>query len=145
MTSSYYHSLRSVPDDLSEVGGVYRFSWWQRLKWLELPYATVGVVWNSMLSMAGGWFFLMINEAFRLGDRDFRLPGIGSYMSVAVDQGRTDAMLYAIGAMTLMIVAVGQVLWRPVVVGAQKFRVQEGGTQDQSSSWGPNCLRPSPP
>jgi NitT/TauT family transport system permease protein len=143
MTFSYYHSLRSVPDDLSEVGAVYRFSWWQRLKWLELPYATLGLVWNSMLSMAGGWFFLMINEAFRLGDRDFRLPGIGSYMSVAVDQGRTDAMLYAIGAMTLMIVAVDQVLWRPVVVWAQKFRVEEGGTQEKMTSWFLNWLRRS--
>src|SRR5439155_7113377 len=143
MTFSYYHSLRSVPDDLREVGAVYRFSWWQRLKWLELPYATLGLVWNSMLSMAGGWFFLMINEGFRLGDRDFRLPGIGSYMSVAVDQGRTDAMLYAIGAMTLMIVAVDQVLWRPVVVWAQKFRVEEGGTQERMSSWFLNLLRRS--
>ena len=143
MTFSYYHSLRSVPDDLSEVGAVYRFSWWQRLKWLELPYATLGLVWNSMLSMAGGWFFLMINEAFRLGDRDFRLPGIGSYMSVAVDQGRTDAMLYAIGAMTLMIVAVDQVLWRPIVVWAQKFRVDEGGTQERTTSWFLNLLRRS--
>jgi len=143
MTFSYYHSLRSVPDDLREVAAVYRFSWWQRLKWLELPYATLGLVWNSMLSMAGGWFFLMINEAFRLGDRDFRLPGIGSYMSVAVDQGRTDAMLYAIGAMTLMIVAVDQVLWRPVVVWAQKFRVEEGGTQKKMSSWFLNWLRRS--
>jgi NitT/TauT family transport system permease protein len=143
MTFSYYHSLRSVPDDLSEVGAVYRFSWWQRLKWLELPYATLGLVWNSMLSMAGGWFFLMINEAFRLGDRDFRLPGIGSYMSVAVDQGRTDAMLYAIAAMTLMIVAVDQVLWRPVVVWAQKFRVDEGGTQEKLTSWFLNLLRRS--
>jgi NitT/TauT family transport system permease protein len=135
MTFSYYHSLRSVPDDLREVGAVYRFSWWQRLKWLELPYATMGLVWNSMMSMAGGWFFLMINEAFRLGDRDFRLPGIGSYMSVAVDQGRVDAMLYAIGAMTLMIVALDQVLWRPVVVWAQKFRVEEGGYQEKMTSW----------
>ena len=143
MTFSYYHSLRSVPDDLREVGAVYRFSWWQRLKWLELPYATLGLVWNSMLSMAGGWFFLMINEAFRLGDRDFRLPGIGSYMSVAVDQGRTDAMLYAVGAMTLMIVAVDQVLWRPVVVWAQKFRVEEGGTQERMTSWFLNLLRRS--
>src|SRR5260221_14689858 len=96
-----------------------------------------------MLSMAGGWFFLMINEAFRLGDRDFRLPGIGSYMSVAVDQGRTDAMLYAIGAMTLMIVVVDQVLWRPIVVWAQKFRVEEGGTQERMSSWFLNWLRRS--
>jgi NitT/TauT family transport system permease protein len=75
MTFSYYHSLRSVPVDLREVGSVYRFSWWQRLKWLELPYATMGLSGTAM-SMAGGWFFLMINESFRLGDRDFRLPGI---------------------------------------------------------------------
>lgn len=135
MTFSYYHSLRSVPSDMREVGSVYRFSRWQQLKWIELPYATIGLVWNSMLSMAGGWFFLMINEAFRLGDRDFRLPGLGSYMSVAVDEGRVDAMLYAIGAMTLMIVAVDQVLWRPVVVWAQKFRVEEGGQQERQTSW----------
>ncbi len=135
MTFSYYHSLRSVPNDLREVGSIYRFNWWQQLKWIELPYATIGLVWNSMLSMAGGWFFLMINESFQLGDRDFRLPGIGSYMSVAVDQGRVDAMLYAIAAMTLMIVAVDQVLWRPVVVWAQKFRVEEGGQQERLTSW----------
>ncbi len=88
MTFSFYHSLRSVPNDMREVATSFRFSWWQRLKWVELPSATIGLVWNSMMSMAGGWFFLMINETFRLGDRDFRLPGIGSYMSVAVDQGR---------------------------------------------------------
>src|SRR3989442_14096826 len=143
MTLRSYVSLVSVRDDLSEVGAVYRFSWWQRLKWLELPYATLGLVWNSMLSMAGGWFFLMINEAFRLGDRDFRLPGIGSYMSVAVDQGRTDAMLYAIGAMTLMIVAGDQGLWRPVGGWGQKFRVEESGTQEKLTSWFLNLLRRS--
>jgi len=143
MTFSYYHSLRSVPVDMREVGSVYRFSWWQQLKWIELPYATIGLVWNSMLSMAGGWFFLMINEAFRLGDRDFRLPGIGSYMSVAVDEGRMDAMLWAIGAMTLMIVAVDQVLWRPVVVWAQKFRTEDGGQQEKMTSWFLHWLRRS--
>ena len=143
MTFSYYHSLRSVPVDMREVGSVYRFSWWQQLKWIELPYATIGLVWNSMLSMAGGWFFLMINEAFRLGDRDFRLPGIGSYMSVAVDEGRMDAMLWAVGAMTLMIVAVDQVLWRPVVVWAQKFRTEEGGQQERMTSWFLHWLRRS--
>src|SRR2546426_4561925 len=135
MTFSFIHSLRSVPADLREVATVYRFSWWRRLGKLGLPYATLGLVWNSMLSMAGGWFFLMINEAFRLGDRDFRLPGIGSYMSVAVGQGRTDAMLYAIGAMTLMIVAVDQGLWRPVGVWAQKFRVEESGTPGKRTPW----------
>src|SRR5262249_13981870 len=102
MTFSFYHSLRSVPADLQEVASVYRFGWWRRLRWLEIPYATMGLVWNSMMSMAGGWFFLMINESFRLKDHDFRLPGIGSYMSVAVEQGRIVPMLWAIAAMVGM-------------------------------------------
>jgi len=76
MTFSFYYSLRSMPNDLQEVGTVYRYGWWQRLKWIELPFATIGLVWNSMMSMAGGWFFLMINEAFVLGGHDFRLPGL---------------------------------------------------------------------
>src|SRR5262249_48226572 len=76
MTFSFYHSLRSVPLDMREVATVYRFGWWRRLRWVELPFATMGLVWNSMMSMAGGWFFLTINEAFRLGEQDYRLPGL---------------------------------------------------------------------
>jgi NitT/TauT family transport system permease protein len=143
MTFSFYHSLRSIPADLKEAATVYRFGWWQRFRSLELPYATMGLVWNSMMSMAGGWFFLMINESFQLGSRDFRLPGVGSYMSVAVEEGRVDAMLYAIAAMTLMIVVVDQLLWRPVVAWAQKFRVEETGAQQDVSSWFLNWLRRS--
>jgi NitT/TauT family transport system permease protein len=143
MTFSFYHSLRSVPLDQREAATVYRFSWWQRFKWVELPYSTMGLVWNSMMSMAGGWFFLTVCEAFHLGDKDFRLPGIGSYMSVAIEDGRVDAMLWAILAMVLMIVALDQLLWRPVVVWAQKFRVEEGGAQPAMSSWFLNWLRRS--
>lgn len=143
MTFSWYHSLRSVPQDLREVAAVYRLDWWQRLRWLELPFGTMGLVWNSMMSMAGGWFFLMINEAFKLGDRDFRLPGLGSYMSVAVEQGRYDAMLWAVLAMVGMIVALDQLLWRPVVVWAQKFRLEEGGAPSAATSWFLNWLRRS--
>jgi NitT/TauT family transport system permease protein len=143
MTFSFYHSLRAVPLDMREAATVYRFSWWQRLKWVELPFSTMGLVWNSMMSMAGGWFFLMINESFRLGDDDFRLPGIGSYMSSAVDHGRLDAMSLAIVAMTLMIILVDQLLWRPVVVWAQKFRIEEGGQVETMSSWFLDALRRS--
>ena len=135
MTFSFVNSVRSVPADLVEVATVYRLSWWQRLRTVELPFATIGLVWNSMLSMAGGWFFLMINESFQLGQRDFRLPGIGSYMSVAVEQGRGDAMILAILAMATMIVVLDQLLWRPVVVWSQKFRVEEGGDQVLMTSW----------
>src|SRR5262245_14465957 len=143
MTFSFYHSLRSVPEGLREAASVYRFTWWQKFSRVELPFATMGLVWNSMMSMAGGWFFLMINEAFQLGDRDFRLPGIGSYMSVAVEEGKIGAMLWAILAMVLMIVALDQLLWRPVVVWAQKFRVEEGGHQEAMSSWFLTWLRRS--
>ena len=145
MTFSFVHSVRSVPADLREAATVYRFNWWQRLRKVEIPFATIGLVWNSMLSMAGGWFFLMISESFRLGDRDFRLPGIGSYMSAAVEAGRIDAMILAIVAMAIMITALDQLLWRPVVVWAQKFRVEEssGGGPADMSSWFLDWLRSS--
>lgn len=143
MTFSFYHTLRSLPQDQQEVARAFRLNWWQRLKWVELPFATMGLVWNSMMSMAGGWFFLMINESYHLGTMDYRLPGVGSYMSVAVEQGRLDAMLWAILAMMLMIVGLDQLLWRPVVVWAQKFRVEESGLPMPMSSWLLDWLRRS--
>ncbi len=135
MTFSLYHSLKSVPLDMQESATVYGFNWWQRFRWVELPYGTTGLVWNSMMSMAGGWFFLMITEAFKLGDKDFRLPGLGSYMSVAVERGNVPAMVYAILAMVAMIVFLDQVLWRPVVVWAQRFRVEETAQGEAPRSW----------
>src|SRR5262249_25033109 len=143
MTFSYYHSLRSVPADQQDAATSYRFTWWQRLKWVELPYSTMGLVWNSMMSMAGGWFFLMICETYKLGDDDFRRPGLGSYMQKAQAEGRVDAMVWAVLAMLLMIVALDQLLWRPVVVWSQKFRVEEGGASPEMSSWFLNWLRRS--
>lgn len=143
MTFSFYHSVRSVPRDLAEVGIAFRFSWGQRFTRIEGPFAVIGLVWNSMMSMAGGWFFLTIAESFRLGQHDFRLPGIGSYMSVAAEQGRTDCMLWAMLAMAAMIVGLDQVLWRPAVAWAQRFRVEEGGAQQAPTSWMLDWLRRS--
>jgi len=143
MTFSFYHSLKSVPQDIVEASTVYRFGWWSRFKWVELPYGATGLVWNSMMSMAGGWFFLMINEAFRLGQHDFRLPGLGSYMSVAVSEGRPEAMALAVVAMVFMIVGLDQLLWRPVVVWAQRFRVEETAASEVSESWFLTLLRRS--
>ncbi len=125
MTFSLYHSLKSVPAELLEAGRLYRFDWWRRFQWIELPFATTGLAWNSMMSMAGGWFFLMINESFVLGGHDFRLPGLGSYMSAAAEQGNPAAMVYGVLAMVVMIVALDAVLWRPVIVWAQRFRIEE--------------------
>jgi NitT/TauT family transport system permease protein len=143
MTFSFYHSLITVPGDLLEAATVYRFGPWERFRRVELPFSTLGLVWNSMMSMAGGWFFLMINEAFVLGKRDFRLPGLGSYMSVAVARGDGRAMFFAVIAMLLMILALDQLLWRPVVAWAQKFRVEESGASDEASSWLLTWLRRS--
>jgi NitT/TauT family transport system permease protein len=143
MTFSFYHSLRSIPRDFQEVATLGRFSFWERFRWVDLPSAAIGLVWNSMMSMAGGWFFLMVSEAFVLGDRSFQLPGLGSYMSVAVARGDHTAMASAVVAMVAMIVLLDQVLWRPVVVWAQKFRVDESGQTAEMHSWFLDVLRGS--
>jgi NitT/TauT family transport system permease protein len=143
MTFSFYHSLRSIPPALSEVGSVYRFGPWLRLRWIELPAAAIGLVWNSMMSMAGGWFFLMVSEAFVMGQHDFRLPGLGSYMSVAAARGDRGAMAASVVAMVVLIVLLDQLLWRPVVVWAQKFRIEESGQTEAMGSWFYELLRHS--
>src|SRR5205823_2885826 len=109
-------------------------------KLLEVPAAMIGLVWNSMMSMAGGWFFLTVNEAFTLGNKDFRLPGIGSYMNEAINRGDTPAMLAAIVAMVVMIVTVDQVFWRPIVVWCQKYKLEEQADADKPQSWVLNLL-----
>ncbi len=135
MTFSFYASLKSVPPDLVSVARVARLSWWTRFRRLELSHAATGLVWNSMMSMAGGWFFLTVSEAFVLGDHDFRLPGLGSYMSLAIERGDGRAQLYGVLAMLLMIVLVDQVVWRPVVAWSQKFTDEASGEASESWVW----------
>jgi NitT/TauT family transport system permease protein len=143
MTFSLYHSLKSVPDELQEAARLYGFGWWRRFAWVELPFGTTALAWNSMMSMAGGWFFLMINESFVLGGHDFRLPGLGSYMSAAAEQGNVGAMVAAVAAMIVMIVLLDQVLWRPVIVWAQRFRVEDTAGSEAQRSWFLDLLRRS--
>jgi NitT/TauT family transport system permease protein len=135
MTFSFYQSLRSIPQYLQEAAAVYQFNWWQRAKKLELPFSAIGLIWNSMMSMAGGWFFLMLSESFQMKDKDFRLPGLGSYMSAANDQDNWVARGWAILAMAVMVIMLDQLLWRPLVVWGQKFRVEEGGAEEGMHSW----------
>jgi NitT/TauT family transport system permease protein len=143
MVFSFYGSLRSVPADLKEVARIHRFSWWKQFRTVEVSSAAIGLVWNSMMSMAGGWFFLTVNEAFTLGDHDFRLPGVGSYMAVAIEKGDTRAMAWAIVAMALMILAVDQLLWKPLVAWSQRFRLEEIGGAEPPRSWVLDLLRRS--
>jgi NitT/TauT family transport system permease protein len=143
MTFSYIASLRSIPNELREVARIHRFSFWKRFWTVEVSSSVIGLVWNSMMSMAGGWFFLTVNEAFTLGDRDFRLPGVGSYMAVAIEKGDKPAMAWAVLAMTVMIVSVDQLLWRPLVAWSQRFRPAEVAGEPEARSWVLNLVRRS--
>src|SRR5579871_2821011 len=143
MVFSFYHSVKTIPPDFYEVGQIYRFGWWRQFSRIELPSTTVGLVWNSMMSMAGGWFFLMLSETFELGENKFRLMGLGSYMTEAQDQGNYLAMGSAVVAMVLMIVVMNQLIWRPATVWAQRFRVEDVAAVHTEESWLLDFLRRS--
>jgi NitT/TauT family transport system permease protein len=125
MTFSAYSSFKNVPREMVEAAGVYRLSWWQKFTQLELPYAAIGLVWNSMMSVAGGWFFLMACEMFVLGNRDLRLPGLGSYLQTAANAGDTRAILWGVGVMVAVIVLLDQLIWRPVIAWSEKFKFEQ--------------------
>ena len=122
MIFSFYSSVKNVPNELNEICRLFRLSDWQRFKKVELPISMNGLLWNSMLSMAGGWFFVMTIESFTLGEKDFRLPGIGSYMAVAYEKQDLWAVFFGISAMFIMIILVDRVLWAPLVVWSEKYR-----------------------
>lgn len=124
MAFSFYSSLKSIPEEMREAARLYRFSWWQRFAQMEVPYSVIGLVWNSMMSVAGGWFFLMACEMFVLGKRDFRLPGLGSYLQTAASAGDTRAILWGLAVMLAIIVLTDQLVWRPVIAWAQKFKFE---------------------
>ncbi len=128
MAFSYYDSLRGVPPDYRMLGRLYGFNWWHRFWKIELPFGAQGLLYNSMVSMAGGWFFLSITEAFKLGDQDFRVPGIGSYMSVATDRGDVHAQFLGVIAMGVVILTVDRLVWWPLVVWSRKFKLDDFGS-----------------
>jgi NitT/TauT family transport system permease protein len=125
MTFSFYSSLKSIPREMREVAEIYRWSWWQRFTQMELPYAAIGLVWNSMMSVAGGWFFLMACEMFTLRDRDLRLPGLGSYLQSAANAGNTRAIVWGLGVMIGIIVLIDQLIWRPIIAWTEKFKFEQ--------------------
>jgi len=122
---SFYSSLKNIPKEMHEVAAVYRWSWWQRFTQMELPYAAVGLVWNSMMSVAGGWFFLMACEMFTLGNRDLRLPGLGSYLQTAANAGSMRAIVWGVVVMVAVIVLMDQLIWRPIIAWAEKFKFEQ--------------------
>jgi NitT/TauT family transport system permease protein len=143
MTFSFYSSLKTIPSEMREVSEIYRWSWWQRFTQMELPYSVIGLVWNSMMSVAGGWFFLMACEMFTLGNRDLRLPGLGSYLQTAANAGNTRAILWGLGAMIGIIIAIDQLIWRPAIAWAEKFKFEQVESTDVPRSAVLNLLRGS--
>jgi NitT/TauT family transport system permease protein len=135
MTFSYHGCLKAIPQSLREVAAIQHLSQWRIFRQLEVPSAMIGLVWNSMMSMAGGWFFLTVTEAFTLRDHDYRLPGIGSYMNEAMLADDVPAMIADVIAMVLMIVFADQVVWRPLVAWSQRFKVEDVAGTVEPKSW----------
>ncbi len=141
MTFSLYQSLRTVPRDLNEAADVFQLSPWQKFWRLELPYALPGLVWNTMMSMSGGWFFVVACEAILVSGQPIALPGIGSYIALALERQDIWADVYAVGTMLVVILLYDQLLFRPLVVWADKFKFEDTASQQVPHSWLHDVLR----
>ncbi|MEK5032182.1 ABC transporter permease subunit [Paenibacillus sp. FSL R7-0302] len=135
MTLSYYHSLKTIPRDLKEAAAMNQLGRWHRFTKLEAPFSMIGLVWNSMMSFGGGWFFLAASESISVLNQDLHLPGIGTYMALAADEGNIKALIYAILAMVVLIVMVDQFFWRPVIAWSQKFKNEQTEAGEAPTSW----------
>jgi NitT/TauT family transport system permease protein len=134
MAFSFYSSIKSIPRELREAADINRFSRLQRLVQLELPYAAIGLVWNSIMSVAGAWFTLMACEMFHFGSKDFRLPGLGSYLQTAADLNSGKAIAWGVITMVAIIVAIDQLIWRPLITWSDKFKFEQVESSKHVSS-----------
>src|SRR5579863_1018519 len=141
MAFSFYQSLRTVPPDLDEVARGFRLTGWQKFWQLEAPFAMPGLIWNTMMSMSGGWFFVVASEAISVGDLHIALPGIGSYVALAIANRDLAAIGWAIVAMTATILIYDQLLFRPLVAWADKFRYEQTAAAVVPRSWIINLFR----
>ena len=135
MAFSFYQSLRTVPHDLDEASRHFRLSPWLRFWRLEVPFAAPGLIWNTMMSMSGGWFFVVASEAITVGDTTLKLPGIGSWLAVAIQQEDIGAVGLAVATMAVVILAYDQLVFRPIVAWADKFRFEQTAAQQRPQSW----------
>jgi NitT/TauT family transport system permease protein len=141
MAFSFYQSMRTLPADLDEASQLFGLSPWRRFWRLELPFATPALVWNTMMSMSGAWFFVVASEAITVGNTSVALPGIGSWLAMAIDRGDVKAVGWAVATMGVVIVIYDQLLFRPIVAWADKFRFEQTASQDQPQSWFYDLLR----
>jgi len=143
LTFAWYQSLSTVPNELREASTIFRLNPWMKFKKLELPFGMISLVWNSMMSWAGGWFFLMAAETFTVGSRDFRLPGLGSYLHEAANQNNYSAIAWGIGALILTVVLLDQLIWRPLLAWSDKFKVEMIENDNPPTSWFYGLIRKS--
>lgn len=143
LTFAWYQALSTIPKELREASAIFRLNAWMRFKRLEFPFATLSLVWNSMVSWAGGWFFLMAAEIFTVGARDFRLPGLGAYLYEAASQGDSQAIAWGVGALVLTIIALDQLVWRPLLAWADRFKVEMIESDNPPTSWFYNAFTDS--
>lgn len=141
MTFSMYQSMRNVPADLEEATRSFHLTGWQRFWRLDVPFAMPGLVWNAMMSMSGGWFFVVASEAITVGNTTVTLPGVGSYVALAIQQQNIAAIIYAVIAMLVVIILYDQLLFRPLVAWADKFRFETTASADAPQSWMLDLLR----
>lgn len=135
MTFSFYQSMRTIPSELAEAATLYRLSRWQRFTSLEVPSAAIGLLWNAMMSFGGGWFFVAASEAISVLNRDYTLPGIGSYVTTAVVDKNLPALGHALIAMMIVIVLTDQFFWRPLIAWSDRFRLEQSAAAEAPGSW----------
>lgn len=143
MLLGFYQSLSGIPHDLQDVAKTFRLTPWKRFWVLEMPAGAIGLVWNSIISVAGGWFFLISIESFELGNRDFRLPGLGSYLAAAAEAGNYSAIAAALGVIVAIIIVIDFCVWRPLLAWSSKFKYG-GGSSDAPKSFVFNVITRSP-
>jgi NitT/TauT family transport system permease protein len=141
MTFSVYQSVRTLPRDLDEVSRVLRLTRFQRYWRIEIPHATVGLVWNAMMGFGGGWFFLAASEAISVLNRHYALPGVGSYVAQAIDAGRLDHVGLAIATMAVMVLGVNVLFWRPLTAWAERYKLEEAAPGELQRSLVLDLLR----
>ncbi|MDE3128447.1 MAG: ABC transporter permease subunit, partial [Gemmatimonadota bacterium] len=129
----FHQALATIPNELSEASSVYRLGAWRRFTRLELPSGVISLVANSMMSWAGGWFFLMASEQFTLGNDSYRLPGLGSYLAAAAEQGDVQALVLGLLTLVVVIVLLDQLLWRPLVAWSDRFKLEQAGAGSSGS------------
>jgi NitT/TauT family transport system permease protein len=141
MAFGFYHSMVTIPTDMQEAAVTYRLTQWQRFRTVELPASAHSLIWNSMMSFGGGWFFVAQSEAISVMNKDIKLPGLGSYMAQSIERGDNTAALWAVVAMLVLILASDQLVWRPLLAWADKFKIELTESSTPPTSWVYNLLR----